>query len=104
VLDIEPKQGRVVVGSHAQLAVDRVFGEQTRWFAAPVTPQRCEAQVRAHGRRIPAVIESTEPDVEVRLLESEYGVAPGQLIAFYDGDRVIGSARVAQTAAVATSA
>jgi tRNA-specific 2-thiouridylase len=103
VLDIEPTQGRVVVGSRAELAVDRVLGEQTRWFSPLATPQQCSAQVRAHGRRIPAVLERADDGVEVRLLEPEYGVAPGQLIAFYDGDRVIGSARVSSTAAVATS-
>jgi len=104
VLDIEPAHNRVVVGSRAELAVDWVLGEQTRWFAPPDLPQRCAAQVRAHGRRIPAVLERADDRVEVQLLEPEYGVAPGQLIAFYDGDRVIGSARVSQTAAVATSA
>jgi tRNA-uridine 2-sulfurtransferase len=32
--------------------------------------------------------------VRVRLLEAARGVAPGQLLALYDGSRVVGSATV----------
>ncbi len=56
-------------------------------------------QVRAHGEAMPATIEADGAGVRIGLDEPAYGIAPGQAAVYYDGDRVVGSATVAATAA-----
>jgi tRNA-specific 2-thiouridylase len=51
-------------------------------------------QVRAHGGVAPAEVR-IEPDrLLVRLSEPLRGVARGQAVVLYDGDRVVGSATI----------
>ena len=65
----------------------------------PAEPLECTAQVRAHGDAVPAVAESAEGSVVVRLHEPLHGVATGQAVVLYAGTRVVGSATIARTAA-----
>jgi tRNA-specific 2-thiouridylase len=57
----------------------------------------CSAQVRAHGRAVPAVAQVAAAELHVRLDVPIRGVAPGQAVVLYDGDRVIGSATISST-------
>jgi tRNA-specific 2-thiouridylase len=57
----------------------------------------CLAQVRAHGDPVPAVAGCVGDEVQVELREPLRGVAPGQAVVLYDGDRVIGSATISAT-------
>jgi tRNA-specific 2-thiouridylase len=98
VLSIEPVSNTVVVGSGAELLVDRVSGERASWCGPiPAVGNRVGVQVRAHGCEVDA--EVTESDagsgrVAVRLLTPLRGVAPGQTLALYSGTRVLGAATV----------
>ncbi len=65
------------------------------------------AQYRAHGRPVECTVETVDLPVEsdgprqaLRVIfdEAQAGVAPGQAVVLYDGDRVIGSATIATTA------
>ncbi len=103
VLDISPVTRTVTVGSAAELAVGRLVGVQPRWCGpVPVGPVECLAQVRAHGSAVPAVAELAQSgsgvEVRVELRTPIAGVAPGQAVVLYDGDRVIGSATIDRTA------
>ena len=51
------------------------------------------AQYRAHGEPVPATLHQD------RLLfaEPQLAVAPGQTVAFYDDERVLGGALIADT-------
>ena len=49
------------------------------------------AQLSAHGPAVAAVFEVGR----VRLAEPHRPVAPGQTVAFYDGDAVLGAAEAA---------
>ena len=108
VLDIEPVSGRVTVGPHERLAVNRLTAIKPRWCGA--VPRRLDGpsvsvQLRAHGRELPARVEvvstsEATPDGEVviELLEPAYGIAAGQAAVVYDGTRVVGSATISATA------
>ncbi|TXR55324.1 tRNA 2-thiouridine(34) synthase MnmA [Quadrisphaera setariae] len=113
VLSVSVADRRVVVGSADELDVDVLTGDGVVWCGpAPAAGQRLGAQVRAHGAELPCTVESvggleglddeasgpTSGAVRVRLDEPVRGVAPGQLLALYDGTRVVGSATL--TAAV----
>ncbi|GAA1341945.1 tRNA 2-thiouridine(34) synthase MnmA [Arthrobacter roseus] len=103
VLEIRPKENKVVVGPERMLAVDRMKGIKVSWCGKPIaevdsgTEFDCMAQVRAHGDPVDArarVIagEDGSPLLVVDLLEPMRGVAPGQTVVLYQGTRVLGQA------------
>ncbi|QXT64092.1 tRNA 2-thiouridine(34) synthase MnmA [Tessaracoccus palaemonis] len=97
VLSIEPASRTVVVGSRGELAVDTLTGIRVTWTGDPVLgPWRGQAQYRAHGVPQDATIEATGDGLVVALDAPASGVAPGQSVVLYDGDRVVGSAVIAE--------
>ncbi len=99
VLDVSPVTRTVTVGPQEMLAVDVVHGGSPTWCGAvPVLPMRCLAQVRAHGEAVPGEAALDAGTLVVRLDVPLEGVAPGQAVVLYDGDRVVGSATVEATA------
>ncbi len=98
VLDVVPASGTVVVGSAEALDVGEVLGTDARWGRRPVGAAfGCLAQLRAHGVPVPATAEPVGDGVRVRLHEPVRGVARGQAVVLYDGDRVVGSATIDAT-------
>jgi tRNA-specific 2-thiouridylase len=98
VLAIEPAANRVVVGPREELAVDRIRGDRPRWCGPiPAGGFDCLAQVRAHGEPGAARAVRAGDGLEVALAEPMTGVAPGQAVVLYVGDRVVGSATIAAT-------
>lgn len=101
VLDIEPVSGRVTVGPAERLDVEELVGVRPRWCQEPPADDvACLAQVRAHGQPVPARASVDTGTVRVRLQRPLRGVAPGQSVVLYDGDRVLGSATVDATRAL----
>ena len=108
VLEIRPKENKVIVGPHALLAIDEIKGIKVSWAGLPIAEVAtgvefdCYAQVRAHGDPVPArafVTEVTDDGVtrqrlNVTLVEPLRGVAPGQTIVLYQGSRVLGQATI----------
>ncbi|MDP9240604.1 MAG: tRNA 2-thiouridine(34) synthase MnmA, partial [Actinomycetota bacterium] len=99
VLDISPVTNTVTVGSAEALDVRRVGGRDPVWTAgtAPAGPYVGRAQLRAHGNVVPCTAQIAGDRLEVRLHEPVRGVAKGQAVVLYDGDRVVGSATVDST-------
>ena len=98
VLDVSPVTNTVTVGPREALDVRELSGTSPTWTdAAPAGPWRGEVQVRAHGTPVTATIELVGSTLEVRTDEVLTGVAPGQAVVCYDGDRVVGSATIADT-------
>ena len=64
----------------------------TRDGAAPEA-RVTAVQVRAHGEAIPARFEAP---ATVWFDAPQRGIAPGQLVAFFDGDEVVGGANIAR--------
>jgi tRNA-specific 2-thiouridylase len=101
VTAIEPATGTVRVGPATALDVRSIDGVAPVWAAgaAPGESFECIVQVRAHGGLAPATVRVTSAGVAIELAEPLRGVAPGQTAAFYRGDVVLGSARIAATSA-----
>ncbi len=98
VLDVEPSTGTVVVGPAEALEVGAVYGVDVRWGRRPPGAEfGCLVQLRAHGAAVPAIAAAVPGGVEVRLQQPVRGVARGQAVVLYDGDRVIGSATIDRT-------
>ena len=97
VLRIEPVSNTVVVGSRDELAVTTIRGIRPTWTEREVPGSwRGFLQYRAHGAALPAQVSVDGQEVRVELDDPTSGVAPGQSAVFYDGDRVVGSAVVAE--------
>lgn len=106
VLRIEPVTNTVVVGERESLATTRFVGEKPVW-CGPVTealvesPARGAIQVRAHGTPYACsyfrTIESGQESLTAITDEPIFGVATGQAMVIYEGDRVVGSATIAKT-------
>jgi len=107
VLEIRPKENKVVVGPEALLAIDEIRGIKVSWAGLPIGEVEtgaefdCYAQVRAHGDPVPATARM-EPaasgeagaQLVVRLVTPLRGVAPGQTVVLYQGSRVLGQATI----------
>jgi len=100
VLDITPATRTVTVGTADRLAVRHLVGTGPVWTSgrAPAGPLTCQAQVRAHGAALDCVVEVGADRVAVALASPAQGVACGQAVVLYDGDRVLGSATIDATA------
>ncbi|MFT4468338.1 tRNA 2-thiouridine(34) synthase MnmA [Arthrobacter sulfonylureivorans] len=105
VLEIRPKENKVVVGPEALLAVDQMRGIKVSWAGLPLpeveaqTAFDCMVQVRAHGDPVAARAQSELDDdgrqqLVVTLIEPMRGVAPGQTMVLYQGTRVLGQATI----------
>jgi len=105
VLEIRPKENKVVVGPEALLAVDQMRGIKVSWAGLPLpevedqTAFECMVQVRAHGDPVAARAQSEldgdgRQQLVVTLIEPMRGVAPGQTMVLYQGTRVLGQATI----------
>ncbi len=99
VLALEPASGTVRVGPARRLAVRRIDAARPVWTSGstPQGPVECVAQVRAHGGTAPAVASPVTDGLRIELREPLSGVAPGQAVALYRDDVVLGSATITAT-------
>ncbi len=87
-LEVDAAAATVVVGSENDLLTEDIPLTAMTWVAGPRSPGTVVlAQASAHGRARPAVLTETG----VRYLLPDRRVAPGQTVALYDGDEVLGS-------------
>ncbi len=99
VLGITPATGTVRVGPREALDVSRVVTGPPTWAGpAPSGSSRCHAQLRAHGAAVPATAVHGDDRLEVTFDKPARGVAPGQSLVLYDGDVVLGAARITAAA------
>jgi tRNA-uridine 2-sulfurtransferase len=100
VLKIEPVTNTVVVGAREELAVSQLFGEKTIWCGPAVgaAPLRGFVQVRAHGAALDCSYYFDGERLVAALDEPLLGIANGQAMVIYDGDRVVGSATICESA------
>lgn len=93
VVRIEPESARVVVGRRDQLATTSVELTGVTWTSGHGGDGPVMAQYRAHGDPVAAVTAGPT----LTFSEPQEAIAPGQTVAFYDGERVLGGALIADT-------
>ncbi|MEY3364947.1 MAG: hypothetical protein RL332_747 [Actinomycetota bacterium] len=100
VLKIEPVTNTVVVGAREELAISTMKGERPVWCGPSVDGEhkRGFVQVRAHGAALPCTYYFDGTLLVAELDEPLLGLATGQAMVIYDGDRVVGSATICETA------
>jgi tRNA-specific 2-thiouridylase len=102
VIRIEPETHRVVLGKHEDLACVELEADGISWLVDRVPDDlNLLAQIRYQHTAAPARIEQiAEGHVRVHFSEPQFGVAPGQALVIYDGDRVIGGGWIRQNECV----
>ncbi|MHC6177114.1 tRNA 2-thiouridine(34) synthase MnmA [Glutamicibacter sp. X7] len=105
VLEIRPKDNKVIVGPEDLLTVDELRGIRISWAGLPIDEVEsgaefeCMVQVRAHGDPVNArahleAVPGEPSTLVARLPEGMRGVAPGQTMVIYQGTRVLGQATI----------
>jgi tRNA-specific 2-thiouridylase len=92
VVAVSPTTRRVVIGTREDLMEPVLEANRLNWLIDDV-PARfaCHAQIRSQHDAAAAEVQVLDEDrVRVTFVEPQFGVAPGQAVVFYDGDRVLG--------------
>jgi tRNA-specific 2-thiouridylase len=87
VTDLDARTATVVLGRREDLLRDAVELRDLRFVHEPPGSDRAlDAQVRAHGSPVTAFLDGTL----VRFADPQPRVAPGQVVALYNGDELLG--------------
>ena len=98
VVQIEPRTNAVIVGPADALATTRLTAERCNWVSIdrPTRPLRAAARIRHRHREMGALISPVDGGrVRVDFDEAQRAVAPGQGVAFYEGDVLLGGGWIA---------
>ena len=109
MVDIDPSSRQVVIGAAELLSTRELRATDVISFEPLEAGRRVHAQIRAHGEATEARIlevpagagpEGAEPAESLRIELSTpiRGVAPGQTLVLYDGDRVLAAATLERRA------
>ncbi|MCA9052776.1 MAG: tRNA-specific 2-thiouridylase [Planctomycetaceae bacterium] len=92
VVRIEPETRRVVIGNREELGRTSLDADRLNWLGPPPRPgERFTAQIRYQHTPASCSARLTgEDQLTVEFDEPQFGVAPGQAVVLYDGDRVVG--------------
>jgi tRNA-specific 2-thiouridylase len=92
VVDIAPLTRTVTIGRRESLEKSGLQASRFNWQGpAPEHPVSCLAQIRAHHKAVPAVVEPLPNQRASVIFESpQSAVTPGQVVAVYEGDLVLG--------------
>ena len=89
VLAIKPEQNQIVVGTKEKLEEHAFKVKQINLFEV-LTEFDCEVKVRYRTTAVPCHVRIEEGIATVKLKEPVFGLAKGQIAAFYSGDRLLG--------------
>lgn len=106
VVEIDPRDRRIVIGRHGDLACRSLAAGRTNWFLpAPESPQACLVQIRYNSSPVAATVQYCARDdcLHVDFTTPYYGVAPGQAVVCYDGERVMGGGWIESTTRTASA-
>ncbi len=91
VVRIDPQSRDVVIGRRAALARQELTAASVNWLAPPPAgSMRCRAKIRYNTPPAPATATRlVDGRLHVVFEDACFGVAPGQAVVCYDGDRVV---------------
>ncbi len=95
VIRVVPELNQVVVGEKKDLLSRRLEAVQPNWISIPELKEEMsvQAQIRYTHPPAPAVIRpGPDQSVEVEFRDPQESITPGQAVAFYRGDTMVGGA------------
>jgi len=92
VVRLERQTRRVVVGRRDELGRHELTAQRANWLIEPPSgPLRCQAQIRYGSQPADAeVVPLGNDEIRVCFDEPQFGVAPGQAVACYNGEQLLG--------------
>lgn len=92
VVRIDARTKQVVIGEKQDLARRELTAAGANWLSVPLPgPRRCLAQIRYNSPAKAATVEPlSDSRIRVTFEEPRHGIAPGQAVVCYAGDRVLG--------------
>jgi tRNA-specific 2-thiouridylase len=97
VVETDPVANRVVVGPQELLSRRTLEAERVSWVAhRPEGPFEGEVRIRYKGDDVPAVIEADGDGARVEFRTPQRAVTPGQSVAFYAGEELLGGGTIAR--------
>lgn len=85
----------VVTQDQSQLQASSLLAEEPNWFVEESSEiVRCQAMVRYRSVPKSCTVETDGKDVKVVFDEPQRAITPGQYVAFYDGSRCLGGAKI----------
>jgi tRNA-specific 2-thiouridylase len=96
VIGLDACRNAVIVGGWSELFAAGLVAEAVNWvgIAALAGPLRATVRIRQQHRGAAATLCPQGDRVEVTFDEPQMAVTPGQIAAFYDGDRVLGAGTI----------
>ena len=95
VRKLDTESNTVVLGRKEELYSHAFIADRFNGFGPDWSSRECLVQYRYRSPAVPALAEREENGrIRVTLREPGYCVAPGQSAVFYDGDRLLGGARI----------
>ncbi len=92
VVKIDKGRNEVVLGARDDAMSGAFDARELSWIGgeAPASEFHCEGQIRYGQQPAGCTVKVENDRAEVVFDEPAFGVAPGQLAAFFDGDKVLG--------------
>jgi tRNA-specific 2-thiouridylase len=85
----------LVAHAEADRGFSRCIVDAPNWIGPAVHEGRCRVKLRHGPHMVEADVRAAGSDgLDVRLAEADGGVAPGQFVVFYRGERCLGSAAI----------
>ena len=89
VLDIKPESNQIVVGTKEKLEENAFEVKYINLFKA-LTEFDCTVKVRYRTKAVPCHVKIEGEKAQVTLEEPVFGIAHGQIAAFYEDDKLLG--------------
>jgi len=99
VVDMDADRARVLVGPREMLARRGLVADRVSWVAGEppaAGPFEAEARIRYRGEDVSSVIRVDGSRAVVAFRVPQRGVAPGQSVAFYRGEQLLGGGRIVE--------
>lgn len=98
VIDMDAEANAIVVGTEDDLSSRGLLADEVNFIRgeAQELPARASVKLRYRAKDAEAEIYPADGGVEVRFLEPQRAVSPGQAAVFYRGDEVIGGGKISR--------
>jgi tRNA-specific 2-thiouridylase len=92
VIRLESETNRVVLGTKDELARGSLTANRTNWLVEPPhTPRKCTIKIRYNATPAAGEVVALEGGrLQATFTEPQHGVAPGQAVVCFDGERLLG--------------
>ena len=104
VVKIDPFKGQVTLGTREDLHLWGLLATRVNWIVPPDlrSSKRVTVKIRSRAEFAPAEIRLFgDNQVEVRFLEAQRAITPGQACVFYDGNLCLGGGWIAESLPIA---